>query len=257
MKGLRFSAIATIRCVTLSLTLLLSGQSVASERNNSSDWDYRLTPYLWGANISANALGRELDVPFSTLLDDLSMGFMGDFQVRRDKWPFGLDVLYMDESVSKNESITLPGEGPVNIGGSAELKAWVVTPAVGYALVDSDTKRFEVFGGLRYLDIQAEAKLTAQDEVFLDGKTDTSYWDAIGGALGYFDLSDKWYISVYGDIGFGDSKDTWQLMAGVAYRFKKVDARLVYRYMKYSFDSDDLLDDLVLKGPALGFSFYF
>ena len=28
-------------------------------------------------------------------------------------------------------------------------------------------------------------------------------------------------------------------------------------YMKYEFDSNDLLDDLELKGPALGFSFYF
>lgn len=258
MTRLRCKSIATNVILLLSLTPLAATQAAAAERDNPSDWDYRFTPYLWMAQITGDALGQRLDVPFSTLVDDLAMGFMGDFQARRDKWTFGFDLLYMDEKFSKSDTVAVPGLGPVDVDGKAELTAWVVTPTVGYALVDSDTARFEVVGGLRYLDLNTKIRLDAEnDEFVLNDRASTSYWDGIIGARGFFELNDKWYIPVYADVGWGDSKDTWQAMAGISYRFKNGDASLVYRYMKYEFDSNDLLDDLELKGPALGFSFYF
>lgn len=241
----------------LAATLLVSAPAGAAEPDNPSDWDYRLAPYLWIATITGDALGQKLDVPFSTLVDDLSMGFMGDFQARRNKWTFGFDLLYMNEKFSKSAAVPVPDLGSVDVDGTGKLKAWVVTPTVGYALVDSDTTRFEVVGGLRYLDLDTKIRLDAEDQVILDDRASKSYWDGIIGARGFFELNDKWYIPVYADVGWGDSKDTWQAMAGISYRFKKGDVTLVYRYMKYTFDSDDLLDDLELKGPALGFSFYF
>lgn len=240
------------------LTFALSGPAFAQEQNSRSDWNNRFTVYLWGANITANTPGSDnAPIPFYKLLDNLKMGFMGDFQARRGNWTFGVDVLYMDLKDSKNESVNLPGEGPVTIGGAVELTAWVVTPTVGYALVDSDKARFEILGGLRYLDLGVKARLGANNEPLLDAKRSGSDWDAIIGARSTINLNEKWYIPLYGDVGTGDSKSTWQLLAGIGYRFKKVDATLAYRYLKYTFDNDELLDDMILKGPALGVSLYF
>ena len=35
-------------------------------------------------------------------------------------------------------------------------------------------------------------------------------------------LNEKWYLPLYDDIGTGDSDLTWQLGAGIGYRFDKL-----------------------------------
>ncbi len=51
---------------------------------------------------------------------------------------------------------------------------------------------------------------------------------------------------------------TWQAMASVGYRFKKVDAMFGYRHLKWKFDdSVAALDDLVVDGPYVGVRFSF
>jgi len=44
-----------------------------------------------------------------------------------------------------------------------------------------------------------------------------SNWDAIVGARGAVDLTEKWHLFGYLDIGAGDSDLTWQAMAGIGY----------------------------------------
>jgi len=45
-------------------------------------------------------------------------------------------------------------------------------------------------------------------------------------------------------------------MTGVGYNFKWADVLLVYRYLDYEFDSNFLLEDITVSGPALGAKFY-
>ena len=82
-------------------------------------------------------------------------------------------------------------------------------------------------------------------------------WDAIAGVKGQVNLTEKWYIPFYGDIGTGDSDLTWQAFAGIAYKFKKVDVVLAYRYLYWDFDNNDVFDDLNLSGPYAGIKFVF
>ena len=71
------------------------------------------------------------------------------------------------------------------------------------------------------------------------------------------DLSDKWYLSCYADVGAGDSKLTWQAWPGVGYRFEKVDVVAGYRHLAWETDDGDTLDDLNFSGPMLGVKFRF
>ncbi len=73
------------------------------------------------------------------------------------------------------------------------------------------------------------------------------------GVTGEINLNDKWYAPYYLDVGTGGSNMTWQAMAGVGYRFEKVDAYLTYRYMDYDFDDNKVFKDLNMGGPMIGF----
>lgn len=230
----------------------------AAEPKDHAGWNYKFTAYLWGANLTANLDGSDSDpVPFYKLMDNLKIGFMGDFQARKDRWSFNFDMIYMDVGTSFKESFNIPGEGPVNIGAKAHLKGLVVTPNVGYAIVDTDKARVEALFGLRYLDLNLKARLKADDLVLFDDKISGSDWDGIIGARSTLFLNEKWYVPLYADIGTGDSDVTWQVGAGIGYRFNKVNVTAAYRYLKYEFDNDAILDNLTMKGPALGVTIYF
>ena len=70
-------------------------------------------------------------------------------------------------------------------------------------------------------------------------------------------LADNWYAPYYLDVGTGDSDFTWQIAAGVGYRFDWGEVNLRYRYMDWDFKSGSALDNLNHRGPQLGARFYF
>jgi hypothetical protein len=80
-------------------------------------------------------------------------------------------------------------------------------------------------------------------------------WEGIVGARGEVELSDKWYLSYYADVGRGGSDLTKQAVLGLNYRFDKVVASMGYRYLDY--DLRGQLDDLTVKGPYAGVRFRF
>jgi hypothetical protein len=82
-------------------------------------------------------------------------------------------------------------------------------------------------------------------------------WDGIVGIRGQFNLNDNWYVPYYADIGAGQSDRTWQVLAGIGYKFRWGDVLLAYRHLEYDFDSGFLLKDLSVSGPALGARFHF
>ena len=134
----------------------------------------------------------------------------------------------------------------------------------GYNLVDSDRGYLISLWG-RYFKVEVDQKVKLNrtgGPLPPTSRTlrvsDTAYnWDGIVGARGQFNINDRWYLPYYADVGTGQSDLTWQAMTGIGYRFKWGDVLLVYRYLDYEFDSDYLLEDLTISGPALGARFKF
>ncbi len=61
----------------------------------------------------------------------------------------------------------------------------------------------------------------------------------------------------YADIGTGDSELTYQLFAGVGYKYDWGDIKLGYRYIGYEMDDNMIIDNLDLSGAVLGVSLKF
>ena len=251
-----FNTNNTAKLLAVLLSIAGSSTLFAADSGNDSDWEYGATIYLWGANITANTPGSNTDpIPFYELLDNLEMAFMGGFEARKDKLSFFTDLIYMDIKTTKTKPIG-PG-GNIETNGSVALTSWIFTPQVRYALVDDEKSRFELLAGVRYLDLDVAASINVEETPILDGRQNGTNWDGIIGARWVINLNDKWFVPLYGDIGAGNSDSTWQAFGGIGYRFKRVEATLAYRHLQYSFNSGQLLDNMVIKGPMGGVTFRF
>lgn len=74
---------------------------------------------------------------------------------------------------------------------------------------------------------------------------------------GRTDLSGRWYLTYYADVGTGQSDLTWQALGTVNYDAGPVDLAAGYRYLRWKFGNQNLLDNLDVQGPMLGIRFAF
>jgi hypothetical protein len=86
---------------------------------------------------------------------------------------------------------------------------------------------------------------------------DDTQWNVVAGVKGRANLGTegKWFIPYYVDVGTGQSKFTWQGIAGVGYDFKWGSVLAAWRYMGYDFKSGSELQTLNFNGPAVGVAF--
>jgi len=263
MKSIKFIKEASMAAAVFLLLFCFVNNAGAQEADT---WQYELTIYGWLPSIDGTMKydvppsdGDNVSVDVSDILDSLNFVFMGTFVAQKNKLSYAADLIYMDLSNSTSTNITIgPGEGEsVGVHAGVGLKTWVVTGHVGYDVMQTDKARMAVLGGVRYLDLSADLDYTigAQPTNYLSGSED--FWDFIVGIKGSIMLNEKWYIPYYADIGTGDSEMTWQLYAGIGYKFSWGDIRLAYRYLEYDQDDDKLLQDLKLYGPQLGIGFRF
>ena len=241
-------------CLLLTACWVFPGTLQADD----AKWDYKASIYLWGSSITMETTeGQEGKLPFYQILDDLQLAVMGDFSARKEKWSFTTDLIYMDLKQSDERDFVGPAGRERDLKGTIQMKSWIVTPTVGYAIHDDEKALVEVVGGVRYLWLKTALKINENGTPVFDEAESDSFWDGVIGMRAAFNLNENWYLPAYFDVGAGNSDGTWQALGGVGYRWKRYEASLVYRYLKYSFDDISTLSKLVVKGPLLKFSFNF
>jgi len=243
MKALFRKSILT---ASILILIVCSAGTVSAEESAVDEtWKFDAEIYFWGASIGGNsASGSDIDVAIDDILDNLKFAAMGVAAVRKGKWSLNTDLIYLD----MEDSATLaPG-----VGANLELFGWVVTPFVGYSLVNTERIRLDILGGARYLNLKADLRVGSARAEDSGGN-----WDGIIGVRGDVNLTEKWFLPYHFDIGTGESDLTWQAFGGIGYRFKWFDAAVAYRYLSWDFDDNKALDDLYFHGPFAGIRFSF
>ena len=260
MPSTRVTATPVAWFTLATLLLATAAPVVAAEEPGSDQWAFGGEVYLWGATIKGESnAGDDVDIPFSDLIDNLEFAVMGTLAARKEKWALFADIIYLNVQDDIKATANIIGQ-PQKTKVDVELKGFVPTLGGAYAVMETDNTVLDVLAGARYFWLNVAAKIDVGSQ-----KVKYSYsgqvWDGIVGLRGKTELNDKWYLTYYGDIGTGDSDLTWQLAAGINYRFKKVDAIVGYRYLKWEFDEGkDLgeeLDNLDFGGPFAGVKFRF
>jgi hypothetical protein len=243
---------------------------------SAEEWHFGITPYLWLPNIEASGATEPppdggqpaFEVGPVDYLDNLDFVLMLAGEARRGGWSLRADVIYLDFSNQRSrvETITGPGgqiEIPVDAGTKSSFTGLEAQVTMGRWLLDEPKRSVEIFGGLRYLDINFDLDWefdTPLDLLPQSGHIEqgAAPLDLIVGTNARFGLGDgKWFVPLHADLGTGDSNLTWQLSAGVGYSFSWGDLLLVYRHLEYQQDDGELLESLALSGPAMGASFRF
>ena len=221
-------------------------------------WVFGAEVYMWGADVGGTTTsGGDVDISFSDLFNDLNLGFMGDLAASRGPWTLFGDFIYLDvEDDTKGTANILGTRVPTEV--DVELKGFITTLGGAYRFLQTDTTRLNLVAGARYLWLKADLDVDI-GRLGVGGSESDTVWDGIVGLRGKTDLSDKWYLTYYADVGGGNSKTTWQALAAINYRFQRVDAVVGYRYLDWDFDDGDMLnfDDLNLSGPFAGVKFLF
>jgi len=249
-------------------TILLAAtplQAQAEEPVLSENWQFDIHAYIWAADFSGEmdmAGGVPFDIPFSTLVDNLKMGFYGSFEARKQKWLIYTDIVYLNietdsaPAAPSNPVLSFSTRDVSMDGGAFNLIG-------GYNLLTEGRSRLDFVAGVRYLDLGADFGLNVTffgensvKNILIDMGTAT---DVIVGVKGAYEFSPRWSIPYHADIGAGDSDLTWQLMSGISYRAADwVDVALTYRHMEWDLKSNDgLINDVSFSGPSIGGTFHF
>lgn len=246
---------------TLLVTFMLAMPPVlmAQSTDDSENWKFGLELYGWLPKISGDtASGSEIDVGQGELLDVLQMTLQGIVGVSKGKWSFTVDAVYLSVEDDQYGSST-ESSGIVPTNTDVDLNTWIVTPTIGYTVLENEKSKLRIIGGVRYLslDLDVDVGIATSPPQTPSISYSGDEWDGIIGVNGHIDLNEQWYLPFYLDIGTGDSDLTWQAALAVGYRFSSFDVLAGYRYLTWDFDDSPALDDLTVHGPYVGFKLLF
>ena len=238
--------------LTVAVVILVAPQTMAQSSSNA--WQFAVAPYLWAAGMDGTLTiadnEADIDVPFSDIIENLDLAFMGHFDMRNDRWVLSSDLIFVD--LEDSEDLT---EGTVTAGVDMTLLEVVggyrISPAIA------------LLAGARWVDMGASLGYTGEI-VSPDADAGKSWIDPLVGVHVFTPLSERWWIGLRGDVGgFGvGSELTWQAYADVGYRASDlVSIILGYHALDMDYEDGDGLHyvglDLLVSGPQLGVVFTF
>ena len=161
----------------------------AQAQATNDKWQWELAIYGW--------------FPASDVIDALKMVFMGQAEVRKDRWGLWTDLVYADLGGSKGGSRNFTVDGhPVSVNAdlSLDVKSTVWTLAGLYNLSSTPENNTDLLFGARMLNMKQTLNwslATAIPELPTrsgQASVDGTDWDAIVGLKGryYFGAERKW-----------------------------------------------------------------
>ena len=263
---------AAAACLAAAAVMPLAAQAQGA----ADAWQYRASIYGYFPTVSGSSSfptggsGPTIDVDASDILDALKFTFMGAFEAQKGQWGVFTDLIYLDlgntQTASRDFTIGRAGvPAGVTANLSMDLKSWVWTVAGLHSLSATPQNTTNLVFGARMVDLKETLDWGLNGNIgqiglpSRGGRAEVSQtnWDAIVGVKGLatFGEDRRWVLPYYFDVGTGQSKLTWQALAGVGYSFDWATVTAAWRYLAYDFDSDKNLQDITFSGPFVGLTF--
>ena len=244
----------------------------AEEKPAESAWEFHVVPYLWAmagyGNVTVKGIDVDVDLSFSDIWDELNFAFMLAYEARKGRWGLWGDTIFAklgDSNIKGPLGLTKidPTANALwqGLGGYYRLGTW--------DLADNSGKKkpsvtVDTYFGARYtyLDLKLKFKGVFQDR-FNNVDQDKSWVEPLIGARTIWDLSERWAVTLAGDIGgFGIGSDfAWDAFGLIGYRFSlfgEDNAKVLAGYRALSQDYTDgsgrnkFKWDITMHGPILG-----
>jgi opacity protein-like surface antigen len=244
-------------------------QEPASEEGQAHPWTVSITPVIWLATTSTDITvgdrSRSLVLTAGDALGDFQSGGTARFEANNGTWGGFADIFFINLEDTNN--VGPRGNIPLTIG--VDNTVWQV--AGTYRVVDKDDFDLDLLAGARGysidLDVTVEPFTGPAGVLQFPGRFASrglSFTDPIIGGKANWQLSEKWAMDFYADIGgFGAGSDfTYRLGAGAGYSVSdNVSLRAGYTLIDFDYSQgtgfDQVEYDTTMSGPTLGATFKF
>jgi hypothetical protein len=195
-----------------------------------------------------------VDRGFDDILDDLDFAGTVHLEGRKADWGFLFDATF----VALESETDLPPVGAFPGGAFLAEPEIMVLETIGFRRFGSNGKHVDVLFGSRYMDIDVDVT----PPLPLPPVTGQEDWtDGLLGARLSTELSDKWSLSLRGDLSAGGSDLTVNALALFRRQFKGHMGLVVgYHMMDVDYEdgsgADLFVFDAQMAGPILGFNIH-
>jgi len=248
------------RIIAFYLVLL----AIPAFAQNTGDWRFRLTPYLWFAGVKGHLSTipgqptAPIDVSASDALDDTEESFMLMFEAKKRRHGFFVDVFYSD--VRQKEEL-VPAIG---LKLKATSKNTMVSAAYQYELYAAQQATVDVFGGLRYWDVDTKLAFAGGLGALegLSVQNSESWVDPLVGIKARTRLgASRFYLAGFlggGGGASGGSENFYDTSVNVGYQCNDaISTSLGYRIFDVDYDHNSFVYDVKQEGWGLGLSWVF
>ena len=230
----------------------------------ADDWHFRLSPYLWFAGVKGDVStipgqpSAPIDVSASDALDDTEESFMLMFEAKKQRHGFFADIFYSD--VRQQEEL-IPAIG---LKLKATSKNTMVSGAYQYELYNTQQATVDMFGGLRYWDVDTKLAFGGGLGVLegLSVQNAESWVDPLVGIKARTRLgASRFFVSAFlggGGGASGGSDNFYDMSVNVGYQWSDaISTSLGYRVFDVDYDHNDFVYDVKQEGWGLGLSWVF
>jgi hypothetical protein len=217
-------------------------------------WHLVVSPYLWfpGVHGTLGSGGRTASVHASAgdLLSHFRIGLMGTADLRRNRLLLPVDVIWI--RLGDDKALPFPGFGE----SSADVRAsqFVLTPKIGYRVVDRDVLKVDALTGFRYWHVGQNLQFNPSGAEFSGS---LNWVDPLVGGRIQAALSPKVSVTIAGDVGGwgAGSQLDYQVVGLLGYRIKPAwTLQAGYRYLYVNYRSGGVIFDAATSGVMFGVS---
>jgi hypothetical protein len=222
------------------------------------EWHFGFSPYLWfpGMHGAVGALGRSVGVHASAtdLLSNFRFGLMGTVEARRKHILIPVDMDWV--RLGDDKAIPFPG----TFATSADFKGseFILTPKVGYRVVDRERIKADALAGFRYWHWGQSIEFSPS-QLGLQFSGAQNWVDPIVGGRLEAPLMQKTRVTIFGDVGGWGTGSQLEYQVGglLGYDLKKAwRMQAGYRYMDVDYTSGGTLIDVAMSGIVVGVTYH-
>jgi hypothetical protein len=181
-------------------------------------WHFTVAPYFWFSGLDGTVSMKGIaEVPvnasFSDIWDNFDIGMLGRFEGRKDRWGFGVDLVYLNLGAGVAEGRPILGQ----LGLEADLRQLVAEGFGAYRVVWSERGGYlDVIAGLRYVGTKAGLNGQRLDGADFESTKQKIDWvDPLAGARFRIPFGSRVGLTGRTDIAGLGSKLSWNVLASL------------------------------------------
>jgi len=227
-------------------------QTATSPENGP--WQFTIAPYIWVPGVSGTVgvlnHNASVHVSGSDVLSDFNGGLAGFFQAQKNHFVLPIDFFWARVDTDKG----IPENDFDQSSIRAQLSQVILSPKVGYRIVDTEHFRVDALVGLRYWHEGTTLTLRPADMAF---PRSTNWVDGIAGGKFEIAFSRKFWITLSGDAGGGGAGLDYQAVGLINVQPRPLFGFFAgWRYLDVNYDNRPVAAfDLAQSGPIIGLNF--